>query len=140
MRSPVSVHRRARVAVAASLTIAVPVALSACTDDSGPPVKLSAEGTKGKTVAARFQCQNCHSVDGDELTGPTWKGLLGSKVTLKDGSVTTVDTDYLIRAVREPNAQRRDDATGQMPTFDEDRLSDEELAQVVAYITDLSAK
>jgi mono/diheme cytochrome c family protein len=65
---------------------------------------------------------------------------LGSKVTLKDGSVTTVDTDYLIRAVREPNAQRRDDATGQMPTFDEDRLSDEQLAQVVAYITDLSAK
>ena len=60
MRSPVSVHRRVRVAVAALLTVAVPAALSACTDDSGPPVKLSAEGTKGKSVAARFPVRTFH--------------------------------------------------------------------------------
>lgn len=121
------------------LTLAVPTVAVACDDDSGPAVKLSAEGTKGKAVAARFQCQNCHSVDGDELTGPTWKGLFGSTITLKDGSKVTVDADYIVRAVREPNAQRRDDATGQMPTFDEDRISDAELAQILAYIEDLSA-
>lgn len=120
------------------LTLAVPLTAAACEDDSGPAVKLSAEGTKGKTVAAKFQCQNCHSVDGDELTGPTWKGLFGSTVTLKDGSKVKVDADYLVRAVREPNAQRRDDATGQMPTFDESRISDAELDQIVAYIEDLS--
>ena len=38
---------------------------------------------------------------------------------------------------RDPNAERRDDATGQMPTYDEDRISDEQLADLIAYIKDL---
>ena len=129
---------RSRRLVPALILVAVPLSVGACTDDA-PAVKLSAEGTKGKAIAARLSCANCHSANGDELTGPSWKGLYGARITLTGGKKITVDDAYLRRSVREPNAQRRSDATGQMPTFDEDRLTDAELAEVIAYIKDLSA-
>jgi cytochrome c oxidase subunit 2 len=121
-----------------TLTAGLTATAAACSDDA-PDVKLSAAGAKGKAVAAQFNCASCHSTNGDELTGPTWKDLYGASVTLKGGEKVTVDDAYIERAIREPNAERRDDATGQMPTFDEDRLSDDQLAEIVAYLKDLSA-
>lgn len=129
--------RSVRSVVAVAAVAAVPLSLSACTDDE-PAVDLSAAGTRGKVVADRFNCQSCHSTNGDELTGPTWKGLFGESITLTGGEQVTIDAAYIARAIREPNVERRDDATGQMPTFDEERIDDDDLADLVAYIEDLS--
>ena len=122
--------------ILAVVAVALPLAAVGCQDD-GPPVKLSAQGKLGATVARTNNCSACHSSNGDELTGPTWKGLYGKKITLSTGKRITVDDAYIERSVREPNAQREQDATGQMPTFDEDRISDEQLRQLIAYIKDL---
>lgn len=121
-----------------AVTVAVlPVLTTACNDDD-PAVNLSAEGKLGARVATANNCSACHSTNGDELTGPTWEGLYGSVVTLQGGKQVTVDDAYLTEAVREPNALRRDDATGQMPAFDEDRISDEDLQHLIAYLKDLA--
>ncbi|MGE0227483.1 MAG: cytochrome c [Dehalococcoidia bacterium] len=46
-------------------------------------------------VAARSGCLNCHSISGATSTGPTWKGLYGSLLTLADGTQVVVDEGYL---------------------------------------------
>ena len=123
-------------------SLVIPLGLStvaaACGDDA-PPVKLSAQGREGELVAKELSCAGCHSADGDELYGPTWKGLYGSTITLKGGKKITVDDEYIERAIRDPNAERREDAGNAMPMFDEDRLSADQLADLIAYIKDLSA-
>jgi len=138
MRSPRRPVRRPvrRLATVAVLAL-VGVAAVACDDGGAPEPKLSADGAKGKLVAQKFNCQSCHSTDGSELAGPSWKDLYGTEITLKGGKQLTVDAAYIEQSVRDPSSQRRDDATGVMPMFDEDRISDADLASIVAYIEDL---
>lgn len=47
-------------------------------------------------------CFSCHSLNGDPLVGPTFKGLYGSKVILKDGTEVIADDDYLAESIKEP--------------------------------------
>lgn len=132
---------RRRAALAGALLVALPlVSAAACSSDDSPEPKLSADGAKGKLVAQRLNCQACHSTDGTELTGPSWKDLYGATIKLKGKGTVTIDADYIRRAIRSPGAERREDATGQMPLFDESRLSDADLDLIVAYIEDLSSK
>lgn len=134
MRSPT---RRLIIPLVALPLMASTVA-AGCGEDA-PPVKLSAQGREGELVAKELSCAGCHSADGAELAGPTWKGLYGSTITLKGGKKITVDEEYIERAIRDPNAERREDAGNAMPMFDEDRLSADQLADLIAYIKDLSA-
>lgn len=59
----------------------------------------------GKELATRYGCIACHSVDGATQghSGPTWKGLHGSKREFKDGSsIASADDDYLKESIMEP--------------------------------------
>jgi cytochrome c oxidase subunit II len=38
------------------------------------------------------------------MSGPPWKGLAGSRVTLSDGQTLTADDAYLTKHIVEPNA------------------------------------
>ena len=69
--------------------------------------------------------------------GPTWKGLWGSKVSLKGGGTAAVDAEYVRTSVRTPGDARREDAMGTMPAYGEDRISDTELDSVVKFIEEL---
>jgi len=80
------------------------------------------------------QCAACHSIDGTENIGPTWQGLWGSEVELEDGSTVTVDEEYVTMSIREPGAQVHAGFDAVMPPFD---LSDEEIANVIAYMQTL---
>lgn len=141
---PASVRARTfRRSLAAMVAVSIPLSIAAgCTDtdDSSAP-KLSAEGAKGQLVARERGCLGCHSADGSDLVGPTWKNMYGSKVDVRtEGKVVTkvIDAEFIRRAVRTPNVERPVGAQGQMPTFDESRISDAELDQVIAYLQDLS--
>ena len=67
--------------------------------------------------------------------GPTWVGLAGSERELQDGSTVVADDAYLVRAIAEPGADLLADYQLQMP---QNRLTDEDIADVIAYIKDLS--
>jgi cytochrome c oxidase subunit 2 len=76
----------------------------------------------------------CHTVDGRPSVGPTWKGLYGSQVTLEGGATVTVDRDYLVRSITDPNADIPQGAKVKMPV---NRVPDSDVQKIVDYIISL---
>jgi len=76
------------------------LAAAGCGSDSGD----SAAGP-GEDAYQRYACASCHSLDGDDGTGPSLKGLAGSTVTLEDGGRVKATREYLRRSILEPDAQ-----------------------------------
>jgi cytochrome c oxidase subunit II len=101
---------------------------------SDTTVKLSAEATAGKAAVAELGCSTCHSVDGSDGVGPTWKGLAGSKVELDSGKTVTADDAYLTRAITKPGDQVVAGFKSIMPERD---LPDDQVASIVAYLNAL---
>jgi cytochrome c oxidase subunit 2 len=58
----------------------------------------------GRTLYTQYGCAACHSLDGSRMTGPTWKGLAGSRVHLGSGRTVLADNAYLSRHITEPQA------------------------------------
>jgi cytochrome c2 len=63
------------------------------------------DAAKGQQLYASLGCQGCHTVSGQNATGPTFKGLAGSKVSLTDGKTVTADDAYLLESIQDPDAQ-----------------------------------
>lgn len=122
----------------AAFSVALSLGVAACGGDDGgdaaPDPSLPADAAAGRALARDKGCAACHGGDAEGGIGPAWIGLAGSTVTLEDGSTVVADNAYLTRAIAEPNAEIVDGYTLQMP---ENSLSDEEIAQLVAYITSL---
>jgi cytochrome c oxidase subunit 2 len=59
---------------------------------------------RGQALYFADGCDACHSLDGSRESGPSWKGLAGSRVRLSDGSTVVADDAYLTRHIVEPNA------------------------------------
>lgn len=82
-------------------------------------------------------CVSCHTNDGSELVGPTWKGLFGSQVTVvADGREKNVVADeaYLTRSIRHPP---KEVVKGYEPQMPEIQLKDNDVADLIAYIKTL---
>ncbi len=103
-------------------------------DGGGGEVELSAEAQAGRDLARQNGCAGCHGDDFSGSLGPSWVGLYGSEVELEGGQTVTADEAYLTRAIADPGAERVAGFALEMPGND---LSDEEIAQVVAYIKEL---
>ncbi len=102
----------------------------------GSPVAVLGDANAGKMLAS--QCLACHTIDGSQAVGPTWKGLYGSKVELEDGSTVVADAAYLIESIKDPNAKVvKGFPAGAMPPYGS-ILSDENIADLVAYIETLA--
>jgi cytochrome c oxidase subunit 2 len=59
----------------------------------------------GERLAKNNGCFGCHSLDGKDGVGPTWRGLYGSEKTLVSGEKIMVDDEYLYEAIVNPNRQ-----------------------------------
>lgn len=79
----------------------------------------------------------CHSTEGSSGTGPTFAGLYQSEVTLTDGTTVTADEDYLRRSIIEPEADVVEGFTPLMPSGFSERLSDDKIDALIAYIAAL---
>jgi cytochrome c2 len=58
---------------------------------------------KGKTLVAGHSCNGCHTIDGTKSSGPTWKGLAGSKVHLTNGKTIIATDSYLVGVIVDPS-------------------------------------
>lgn len=98
--------------------------------EAAPAEELTGEAlliATGQDLATTNGCIGCHSVNGLDGAGPTWSGL-----------AARVDTDYLRRAILEPNADIATGfAEGIMPLTYADSLSAEDIDALVAYIQSL---
>jgi cytochrome c oxidase subunit II len=148
-----------RLGLAAGVTLAMALAAVACgggDDDDGatgaagttaapgavateaPPAAtapLDAAAQRGQEISRSQGCAGCHGQDFGGGAGPSWIGLAGSEVLLADGTTVIADDAYLVRSIAEPNAQIVADYALQMPA---NSLTDEEIADVVAFIKTLS--
>ena len=126
--------------VAVSLAgLALGVGMLGCSSDKGAdknfPDATTEAGARGRKVVLASGCVACHNTDGSKTSGPTWKGLAGSKVTLSDGRTVTADSAYLTRAIVEPKAEGPAGYPKVMPSFA--HLSPQDVADIVAYIEEL---
>jgi len=107
-------------------------------DENAPkPVKVAAAPAAagpGFAVLQEKNCIACHSVDGSEKVGVTFKGLFGKKETVvAEGQRQEVSVDevYLAKAIREPSTHAVEGYPPNMPPIS---LTEEEIGQVVAYV------
>ncbi|MBA4150476.1 MAG: c-type cytochrome [Verrucomicrobia bacterium] len=96
---------------------------------------------EGKRVSELMGCIACHSVDGSKLgkSGPTWKGLFGSEVSLANAGKVVADAAYLRESIIDPTAKvvsgfEKSDAG--MPSY-EGVITDAQIESVILYIETL---
>lgn len=93
------------------------------------------EVLSGSDLATTKNCVSCHTVSGARSVGPTWRSVAGSEVALEDGRVVMADDEYLIRSIRQPQADIvAGFTTVTMPTID---LTDQEIEALVDHIRSL---
>lgn len=91
----------------------------------------------GEQLTQQNACQTCHSTDGTQLTGPTWKGKFGSEEPLSDGSSVTVDENYIRESILEPDAKIVEGyQAGLMPTY-KGQLNDAQINAIIEYLKTL---
>ena len=109
-----------------------PVASPGATPVAGEVDLVAAE--RGKAAAA--VCLACHSADGSQLVGPTWKGLYGSEVELEDGSKVVADEAYLHESIVDPMKRTVKGFPPSMPPFGA-MLTEDQIKDVIEYIKSL---
>lgn len=93
---------------------------------------------RGKKLATENGCFGCHSVTAESLpNAPSWFGLFGSTVKLADGTSVVADEAYLRASIVEPMAAVVEGYTPIMPLTYGEILSDEEIADIIAFIISL---
>jgi cytochrome c oxidase subunit 2 len=131
-------RRRPFVVATVAVSLALGALVSACgSDGSDSSVTLSTAGERGKTVAKEQGCISCHTADGAKSTGPTWKDLAGSTVTLEDGTKVTADDAYLRDAILQSRGQVVKGYANIMPVYDGE-LTDAQVDDLIAYLHDLA--
>lgn len=111
---------------------ASPVASPGATPLAGAVDLVAAE--RGKSAAA--VCLACHSADGSQLVGPTWKGLYGHEVELEDGSKVVADDAYIRESIVDPMAKIVKGYPPSMPPFGA-MLTEEQTKDIIEYIKSL---
>jgi len=123
--------------VAVALAIAISVAACGSSDKNAEPTITGAAAKRGMAVATDQGCISCHSATGNRSTGPTWKDLAGSTVTLDGGKTVKADDAYLRAAITDPRSQVVEHYANIMPTT-YSSLSADEVDDLIAYLRELS--
>lgn len=90
----------------------------------------------GQLLYASRGCKQCHSVDGSAGTGPTLRGLWGTRAELTSGASVEVDENYLRQSIVDPQSQVVRGFEPVMPTY-RGRLKDDEIGAIIAYLKTL---
>ncbi len=96
------------------------------------------EGPDGEKLVRDQGCLGCHSTDGSQSTGPTFKGIFGRRTTIVRGDEEkTIEADeaYLRRSIREPKADLVKGQPPIMPAFQQ--LSDQQIDAIIDYLKEL---
>lgn len=99
---------------------------------------LPPEILRGRQVALDQGCFACHSDDGSQVVGPTWKDMWGAEVEFEDGTSMIRDEAYVKESIFEPNAKIvKGFSAGSMTPIAED-VSVEDLQMLIEYLKHLT--
>lgn len=111
--------------------------------DTAAVAKVSATGKlilPGLAIIKRNGCTACHSFDGSKIVGPSFKGIYGEKTTVvvngKEQQVT-VDDDYILESIYDPNAKVLKGFQSNLMQPYKDLISKDEVKQIAEYIKSL---
>ncbi len=93
---------------------------------------------QGETLFHQVGCSGCHAPTAT-IHAPLLEGLYGRQVPLQDGSIVTVDRQYLRDSILLPNKQIAAGFDPVMPTY-QGQLSEEQVNALVAYLMSLRDK
>jgi cytochrome c oxidase subunit 2 len=91
----------------------------------------------GEMLVQRGGCLQCHSLDGTTKNGPTLKDLFGRQETMRDGSTSLVDENYIVESIYDPNAKIVQGFNPQMPSY-RGRYNDRDVNAIIAYLKSIS--
>lgn len=103
--------------------------------ETAPPGEGGEAAGQGEALFQELGCGGCHMAQ-DTSIAPSLVGVAGETVPLEDGSTITADEEYLRQSIVEPLAHIVQGYQPIMPSF-ADRVDDEQLAALVAYIQSL---
>lgn len=90
----------------------------------------------GKKLYSSQGCSGCHSIDGNNGVGPTWKGVYGETRVLVDGSSVVMDENYIRESILQPGAKVAKGFAPVMPSY-AGSLKDKEISALIEYIKSL---
>lgn len=77
-------------------------------------------------------CAACHTIDGNRLVGPSFKGIFGREEKLVGGATIKVDENYLVESIRNPTAKVVDTYPPAMPPWP--NLTDGDIDAIIMYL------
>jgi len=90
---------------------------------------------KGKKIAEDEGCFDCHSLDGEIIVGPSFKGLLDrDTVAIKDGKEVKLKADvrYIISSIKKPGEYIVKDFDESMPPYE--HLTDDQIKAIIEFL------
>lgn len=99
-------------------------------DPNAPPRVL------GEYLYRAKGCVACHTVDGTNNTGPSWKGIWGKEHEFEGGGKAIVDANYVRESILVPGAKIVKGRQNQMVSY-QGQVNDRELDGLIAYIESL---
>lgn len=94
----------------------------------------------GKRIMKNIGCFACHTIDGNKLVGPSFKGIYGHTATVITGGnerEITVDDEYIKKSIYEPNADVvKGFNKGLMQPY-VGQLSEGDISQIIEYLKTL---
>lgn len=98
------------------------------------PATLGDESLPGRKLLDTKGCVACHSLDDKPGVGPTFKGIYGRKEDFADSSSGIVDDAYIKESIQTPMKKV---VKGFAPAMPQLPVSEEEIAQIIAYLKTL---
>lgn len=81
------------------------------------------------------RCVSCHTIDGNRLIGPSFKGLWGKTETFEDGTSAVVDEAYVKESIHTPQQKIVQGYPPTMTPFPD--LTDEQIAGIIEFMKSL---
>lgn len=94
----------------------------------------------GQRIMKNIGCFACHTIDGNKLVGPSFKGIYGHKVTVETGGAereVTVDDEYIKKSIYDPNADLVKGFNKGLMLSYKGQLSDDDVNQIIEYLKTL---
>ena len=91
---------------------------------------------KGYKLFQDMACNACHSIDGTLNRGPTFKNHYGKEIRHTDGSVVTIDDQYIRESIIAPRKFIAEGFPPIMPSY-KPVLNEEDITNIIIYIKTL---
>jgi len=105
--------------------------------DAGNVVDRMSPSQAGELLYNTRGCKQCHTIDGTDEIGPSFKGIFGVTRAMQDGTTLIADENYVRESIVEPQAKIVAGYDPVMPTY-KGKFKDKEITAIIEFIKTLT--